>query len=144
MIKMSRFVEINAPVEQVFAYLAEPRNTPEYWPSFQEVRDIEELPNGGTRSKWVYKMAGVRFEGESEDIEFVPNQRFVVQSKGGIASTITWDFRPTENGGTMLTVTTEYTLPGQLLGRLAEPFIIKVNERESDTLMANIKARMEM
>jgi hypothetical protein len=88
-------------------------------------------------------MAGVRFEGDSEDVEVVPNQRTVVRSTGGIQSTMTWTFHPIEDGGTMVVSETEYHLPSQLLGRLAEPFLITLNEREAETILANLKARLE-
>ena len=143
MAKLSKFIEINAPVEKVYAYFADPRNGPEYWPSLIEVRDIQNLPNGGYSYHWVYKMAGVRFEGDSVEMEVIPNQRTVVESTGGIESTLTWTFQPTDNGGTMVTSETEYHLPSQLLGRLAEPFLLKLNEREAETLLANLKERME-
>jgi uncharacterized membrane protein len=140
--KIERTISINAPVEKVFDYWTEPANLPEYWPSMVEVKDRQRLPNGGNSCRWVYKMAGMRFEGTSEDVEYIANQRTVTKNKGGIESTITMMFQP-ENGGTKLTVQTEYTVPVPLLGKLAEAFIVKVNENETDLLLANLKARME-
>lgn len=67
-----------------------------------DAKDIEPLPNGGNRFGWVYKMAGVRFEGSSEVIAYVANQRTVTVSEGGISSTITWLFEA-EDGGTRVT-----------------------------------------
>lgn len=140
--KIERTISINAPVEKVFDYWTEPANLPEYWPSMVEVKDRQRLPNGGNSFRWVYKMAGMRFEGTSEDVEYIANQRTVTKNKGGIESTITMMFQP-ENGGTKLTIQTEYTVPVPLLGKLAEAFIVKVNENETDLLLANLKARME-
>ena len=140
--KIERTISINAPVEKVFDYWTEPANLPEYWPSVVEVKDRQRLPNGGNIFRWVYKMVGMRFEGTSEDVEYIANQRTVTKNKGGIESTITMMFQP-ENSGTKLTVQTEYTVPVPLLGKLAEAFIVKVNENETDLLLANLKARME-
>jgi uncharacterized membrane protein len=144
MATLSKFIEINAPVEKVYEYLSDPYNTPEFWPSFQEVQNVQDLSNGGHKFHWVYKMAGVRFEGDTEDIEVIPGKRTVSKSTGGIPSTFIWEFQPTENGGTIVTMNIDYSLPNQLLGRLAEPFLLKLNEREADTLLANLKARTEM
>jgi uncharacterized protein YndB with AHSA1/START domain len=132
---------INAPVEKVFEY-AVPENLPEIWPSLVEVTNVKELPNGGYSWDWVYKMAGMRFNGSSEHIEYVRNERTVSHSTGGIESTITWTYEP-EDGGTKLTTITEYTIPNRLLGKLAEPFITRQNENEANALLANLKARME-
>ncbi|MGB5933129.1 MAG: SRPBCC family protein [Anaerolineae bacterium] len=142
MAKVERSITINAPVEKVFGYWTQPTNLPEIWPSLLEVKEVQRLPNGGNRVQSVYKMAGMRFEVTTEDTEYVPNQRTVTKVEGGIEGTITWTFQP-EDGGTKLTTETEYTVPIPLLGKLAEAFIVKANEREVDLLLANLKARME-
>ena len=142
MAKVEKTITINAPVEKVFGYVSEPPNLMEIWPSIVEQKDIERLPNGGHRVQFVYKMAGMRFEGTSEDTEYVANQRVVSKTKGGIESTITWMFQP-EAGGTKVTFEAEYTVPIPLLGKLAEAFIVKANEREAELILANLKHRME-
>ncbi len=142
MVKGETTITINAPVEKVFGHVNEPTNLPEIWPSMVEVKDVQRLPNGGTSFRWVYKMAGMRFEGTTEDTECVLNQRVVSKSTGGIESLFVWTFQP-EDGGTKLTVEVEYTVPIPLLGKLAEAFIVKQNERELELVLANLKTKME-
>jgi uncharacterized membrane protein len=142
MARVERTITINAPVEEVFSYAEDPTHLPEIWPSMVEVKDVERLPNGGTKLGWVYKMAGMRFEGTSETIEYVANQRTVSENKGGIESTIIWTYEPAD-GGTKVTFEAEYTVPIPLLGKLAESLIVKQNEREATALLANLKDRME-
>ena len=142
MAKSEKTITINAPVEKVFNYIEAGTNLPEIWPSLVEVTDVKRLPNGGHSDRFVYKMAGIRLEGTSEDIEYVPNQRIVTKTTGGAESTQTWLFQP-EAGGTKVTFTVEYNVPIPVLGKLAEAVIIKMNEREGDLLLANLKARME-
>ena len=142
MAKVQKAITINAPVEKVFGYVNEPTNLPEVWPSMVEAKDVQRLPNGGNSFRWVYKMAGVRFEGTSEDTEVVANQRVVSKTKGGIESTITWTFQP-EAGATKVIFEAEYTVPIPLLGKVAEAFIVKQNERELELILANLKAKME-
>jgi uncharacterized membrane protein len=142
MAKTKKTITINAPVEKVFAFVSEPTNLPEIWPSMLEVKDVEPSTAGGFNFGWVYKMAGMRIEGASETTESIPNQRVVTRSKKGIESTFVWTYKP-EDGGTNLTVEVEYTVPLPLLGKLAEAVIVKLNEHEADTLLANLKVRME-
>jgi len=143
MAKVERTIHINAPVEKVFGYLADPTNLPEIWPSLIEVKDVKQTPEGvGSSNRWVYKMAGMRFEGTTEVTEYVANQRTVVKDKGGIEATRTTTFQP-EAGGTKCTAVTEYTVPIPLLGKLAEAVILRLNEHEADAFWANLKARME-
>jgi uncharacterized protein YndB with AHSA1/START domain len=142
MARIEKTTMINAPVEKVFGYVEEPANVPEYWPSVMEVKDVEQLPNGGTKYRWVYKMAGVRFGGSSEAIEYIPNQRTVNENKGGVPGTVTWTYEP-EDGGTKVTFEAEYVVNLPLLRGLAESFLVKVNEQEAETVLANVKAKME-
>jgi uncharacterized protein YndB with AHSA1/START domain len=140
--KLVKSISIQAPVDQVFAYMSEPANQVEIWPSIVEVTNVERLPDGGYTHDWVYKMAGVRLKGSTQTLEFVPNQRFVEETKGGLESILTWTFEP-ENSGTRLTVETEYTVPIPVLGRMAEALIVKMNEHQGELVLANLKARME-
>ena len=88
-------------------------------------------------------MAGMRFEGTGECVDIVPNQHFVVETKGGVTSTITWTFRSREDI-TRVTLTIEYKVPIPLLGKLAEAIIVMMNEQEGDLIMDNLKARFMM
>jgi uncharacterized membrane protein len=141
MAKVERSITIDAPVEKVCSYI-KPENLPEFWPSLVEVKDVKPLPNGGYSNNWVYKMAGMRFEGSSEDVEIVPNERLVSKTKGGIESTQTWMFK-TEGSGTKVTFNVEYVVPIPVIGKLAEAIVVKMNEHEAELLLANLKARIE-
>jgi uncharacterized membrane protein len=143
MATVKKTISINAPVEKVYGYMADPTNLPEIWPSMVEVKDVKKTPDGAVSSyNWVYKMAGMRFEGTSETSEAVANQRVVVKSATGIPNRFVWTYQP-EDGGTKLTVEVEYTIPVPVLGKLAEAFVVKQNEHEADVMLANLKARME-
>lgn len=140
MAKVDKEIWIEAPIEKIFGYISDPSNLPEFWPSLMEIKDIQSLPNGGYSGRWVYKMLGMLFEGEGEYTQIVPNRFFVIETKGGIKSTIAWTVRPWENK-TRVTLTIEYKVPIPLLGKLAEAIIVKMNEQEGDLIMANLQAR---
>jgi len=141
--KTSKTITINAPVKKVFGYISEPTNLLEIWPSLVEVKDVQRLPNGGTRNRWVYKMAGIRLEGTSEDVERIPNQRLVSKTKDGAESTQRWMLQP-EGKGTKVTFEVEYTVPIPVLGKLAEAIILKMNEHEGELILSNLKTIMEV
>jgi uncharacterized protein YndB with AHSA1/START domain len=46
--KVEKTIAINAPIEKVFAYVDEPANLLEVWPSLVDVKDVERLPSGGS------------------------------------------------------------------------------------------------
>ena len=141
MAKVEKSITVNAPVEKVFAYVENPMNQLEYLPSIVEVKDVTGQ-GVGAHYRWAYKMTGLRFEGESTLNEYIPNERMVVETKGGIVSTWSWTFTP-EDGGTKVNLTVEYTIPVPVLGKLGEALVLKQNEREAAQAMANIKAKLE-
>jgi uncharacterized membrane protein len=141
MAKVKRSITINAPVEKVFNYLADPMNQPEWVPSIMEIKDVSGS-GVGQHFRWTYKMAGVLLKGESTTTEHIPNKRTVTQSKGGVTSTWIHNFE-SHDGGTMMELDIEYTIPIPVIGKLAEKIVLKRNEREADLAMANIKEKME-
>ncbi|MBW2191570.1 MAG: SRPBCC family protein, partial [Deltaproteobacteria bacterium] len=74
--------------------------------------------------------------------EHVPNERRVLDGKGGATSTWTLTFAPHE-GGTTLNLNVDYTIPVPVLGKLVEKLVVKRNQRDADTWVENIKERME-
>lgn len=142
MIKMSRNISINAPVEKVFAFMEDPSNLPEIWPSMVEVKNIKREADGKASYDWVFKMAGMKIKGSSETLEYVPNKRIVVKNPKGVESTFTWDYE-SEGDKTNLNVDVEYVVPVPVLGKLAESIIVKQNEQEATVLLDNLKSKME-
>ena len=141
--KTSNSIFIDAPVDRVFDYTNDPENLPEIWPSLIETNHVQRSPAGEVLTyEWSYKMAGMRFSGKSEVVDSVANQLRATRTEGGIASTVTWQYQP-EDGGTRVTLEAEYTVPVPLLGKLAESFVVKQNEKEGEAILANLKARME-
>lgn len=142
MSKVLHSTTIHAPVEKVFQYLDDKAHYPEFWPSMIEVSDIRDLPSGGKHFHWVYKMAGLRFEGDTDEIEYVPNKKIVGRNEKGIESTITWKLD--EHGGeTELTFEADYNVPVPLIGKLAENILAKINDNEAVAMLANLKATLE-
>ena len=143
MVTLEREIRVDAPPEKVFTYVENPTHLPEFWPSMMEVKEIKELPEGGHRFAWLYKMAGIPFEGKTETLEYVPNQHYIHKITGEFPMTFEWTFRG-ENGSTWVKVKAEYEIPKTVLGKFKEPFIRKYNEREAEFFAANLKDFFEL
>lgn len=141
MAKVERSIIINAPMEKVFSYVADPANQLEYIPGITDIRDITG-EGVGKRYGWTYKAMGISLKGESEVIEYTPNERYVDKSSGGIVSTWTWTFK-SEAGGTRLNVVIEYTVPIPVLGKVGELLAVRQSEREADYATATLKDILE-
>jgi len=135
-------INISAPVEKVFTYVTDPMNAPEWFVGMSEVSHV--TGSGvGKHYHWKYSMIGIPLHGEGTIVEYLPNERMVIEGKGGVTSRITYRFESRE-GGTKLDAETEYTIPVPVLGKLAERLVLKRNRRESDMSMENIKERLEV
>ena len=142
--KIKRSVFIKAPPAKVFGYLADPTHYPEFWPSMVEISNVKAKPDGTPQSDdFTYKMAGVKFHGHAEFVEVQRDRLILLKSESGIKSTIRWSMEPRDDG-TDFTDEVEYELPANLLTRLAQPFLRRLNEREADTVLTNLKERLEM
>ena len=141
MAKVQRTITINAPVEKVFAYIADPTNELEFIPGITDIRNVKGEGVGRTYN-WTYKMMGISRSGKSETIEYKLNERYVSKSSGGIVSTWTWTFMP-EAGGTQMNLGVDFTIPVPVIGKFAERLVIRQTEREADLAMATLKDRLE-
>ncbi len=140
--RIQRSIQIHAPVAQVFEHLEDPAHLLGIWPSLAEVTNPVVKPDGGHEFDWVYKMAGVPFHGHCETIEVERDRLRVDHNEGGIPSTFRWAYSGAGDA-TEVRLEIEYELPLAVLGRLAAPFLRMLNEREADTLLHNLKERME-
>lgn len=144
MLKIEKSIVINAPIEEVFAYANDPTHTPEYRTEAHEVTDVRRLPGGGYSYKAVYKLAGMRTDVTGEDIEVVPNERFVSQARSAlddVNSTVV--FERVDGDKTRVTSIDEHTLHGGVLGKLGESFFAKYFDHAAELAQATMKAHIE-
>lgn len=142
MASVKRDIYVEAPLEAVFELVA---NTPKLvgvWPSLQAIHDFKRDENGMASFEYVYQMAGFRFKGRNQDVEFIRNERIVTKSLTGVDSTITWEL-VSERRGTRVYFTGEYRVPIPLIGWIAENIIVSLNELDADLLMTNLKRQAE-
>lgn len=143
MVNLKKSIVIRAPVEKVFTYMRDARSNLEWLPGVMEITDVHDTPEHvGSHFRWAYKMAGLRFEGQTTLVEYVANKRMVTEGKGAISNRWQFDYTATPEG-TRLDLDVQYTIPMLVLGRLAEKAIQGQNEREAELALSNVKAKME-
>lgn len=135
-------ITISAPVHKVYETVANPNRFPEFWTAVQEIKDVEPIGNGRLQWAYAYKMIGLKLHGTSRHVEVDRPRRIVTETSGGIEATVTWELEP-EGSGTRVTATAAYKVPVPLLGKLLESAIVKLNQREADSMLANLKILLE-
>ena len=141
MAKVEGTIHINVSPEQILETVLTITSLPKWIPSLEKVWDVQGHGAGCTY-QWQFKMGGVSFEGGAEITEASP-ERLVLDTGGGIPSTWVYDFTPAD-GGTDLKLSIEYTVPGSVLGAIADKLVVeRQNKKEVEESLANLKAHLE-
>jgi len=143
MVRVEDDIYIDVDPETAFEYMDVPEHQAEISPSLSAVETVAELPSGGKRATYTYRMGGVPLDGEVEAVTYDPPERIVFEMTGGIEGNIEWTFTP-EGDGVRVGYVAEYDLPIPVLDRLAAPFVRTYNERELKTTLRNLKTRLEV
>ena len=113
MVRFQFAVEIARPIDEVFAFVTDPRLLPRWQKNTVEVEPLTPGPlREGTRIREVHKGLGTRMESIVEVAELRPTRRFALRVVSGpMPIHGSWDFQPVE-GGTRLTFVGEGELTG--------------------------------
>jgi carbon monoxide dehydrogenase subunit G len=141
MASITRSIEVHAPADRAFEHLSDPGHLIEIWPSLLAVSKAEQGPDGAHHFDWTYRMAGVKFHGHCDTVDVEPGRRRVDRNEGGIPSTFRWTFEP-RGEASEVRLEVEYD-PPTLLELVAGPLLRTLNEREAETLLSNLKAKLE-
>lgn len=141
--RVEESVEINRPVEEVFSYVANPQNLPEWSGIVLEVRKEGQGPlQEGARFTSVAKFLGRGFETPFEVVSYEPPRRSSHRSTGGpMPQEWTRTFEETARGGTRLTQVVEGE-PGGFF-RLAGLLLERAGRRQFRTDLENLKDLLE-
>lgn len=137
-------MEINRPPEEVFDYVANRQNLPEWSSPVQEVRSETKGPlvEEGARFTTVAKFLGWSFETPFEVIVHDPPHRHTDRSRGGpFPHEYIHIIEEVEGGGTRLTEVTEGE-PGGFF-RLAGPLLEMAGRQRFRANLATLKYLLE-
>jgi uncharacterized membrane protein len=142
MVKHELSIIIQRPVSEVFAFVSDLTNGPQWQTGLVESRNqTKGLLGVGTKFASVRKFLGRKIEGLVEITEYEPNSKFVIKSASGMAPfEETYLFEPTSNGTKLSTVFKLHT--SGLMG-LAEPMIVGGLKREMDADFGDLKDILE-
>lgn len=145
MTRIEKSTVIEAPIAQVFGYCGRIPLLPEWWANLVSVRNYaKEQAEKGLKYDWTYKMLGMNLDGSTEILDVVPNKRYLSKGTGGIPNTLEQTFEEAGPGKTRYKVTLEYTVPGSVLGKIADKlFIERFNDGQADNLVSALKAICE-
>jgi carbon monoxide dehydrogenase subunit G len=143
MVRFELSVDIDRPVHEVWEYLIEPENVPEWQSSAVASHQVSDGPIGvGARLQDERRFLGKRATSEVEVSEFEPDRLFTLHGLSGPVR-FTVRHRLSQNGsGTRLDVEAEAD-PGSGLSRFVRPMIERAAEHELRRDFARLKEILE-
>ncbi len=142
--RIEESVEINRPPEEVFDYVANPENLPEWSGIVLEVhKEAQGELREGDRFTTVAKFLGRRFETPFERASYEPNRRYTDRAAGGPIPDQDWTytFEEVSESTTRLTRAVEGE-PGGFF-KFADPLIERALKRQVRNDLETLKDLLE-
>ncbi|NWG14328.1 MAG: SRPBCC family protein [Acidobacteria bacterium] len=144
MTKIVASIEINAPVQEVFAFASDWRRWKDWLIGLSGFRPTVGITLGnGTRYAYRASILGLALDLETEIHDYEKNVGWRGVAISGISHSTQWVFEP-EDGRTRLTHILEYDLPLQFLGALLDRFLMRPRwRRRLKESLGNLKRILE-
>jgi uncharacterized membrane protein len=140
-IDVQKVINVNAPVDQVWALWSDYENFPRFMSHLKEVRRT-----GDRRSHWVAAgPAGVPVQWDAETTAWVPNELIAWRSVEGAAveNAGTVRFRPNGDGSTQVDIRLSYNPPAGAVGHAVASLLGVDPRRAMDEDMVRLKSLLE-
>jgi len=145
MAQITRCIDIDLPPQQVFDYVVDFRNSLKYMPNFTKFEAHGLVQRGlGAQAEAQGHFLGVNIKTVLEITEFEEGQRLVSRSTQGVKSISIWEFRALPTGGTEISFTSEYSMPGRMLGWMLDKMLVEKDvEKTLVQTLVNLKKVLE-
>lgn len=143
MLQESRSVFINRPIDEVFAYVVDPRNNA-MWNGWVIESIVTEggPPAVGTTFKSKVKFLGRTIDSDAVITELIPNERGTIKTTTGPITAMGSRIVEAVDGGTRFTQTMEADFRGTF-GSIAESVVIRTALRQFETDLETLKDLLE-
>lgn len=134
-------IHLNRPVDQVFAFLADPAMLPKWQSNLVEIEQLTAGPmRVGTRIREVRRLGRRPTEYQAEVTGFEPNKRYSLRVINGPRVTLSYSFEP-EEGGTRLRY--QFVMRPSGMMRALAPLIIRSLRKQSSSDFEKLKDILE-
>lgn len=143
MASLERSVFINASPEEIDDVSLDAARWPEWYPGVVEAVPDRVFPELGGVVEVVYKAAGTTFNLTFTVTEYDPRHSIAYELEGMITGISRYHYAP-EGDGTWLTSNYDYSLPGGVLGKIADKMgVERMNAKNLENSLENLKSLIE-
>ena len=137
-------VTIDRPIEEVFSYLVDPKTQTIWQSGLQDFEaDWEDEPKVGDRARGTVKVAGKKVRWETETVEVQRPERLIYRSvESPFPFEISWTLVD-RGGSTEARHDGSTEALGGFFGKLTDPLVARMYQRDMNSNLANLKAIME-
>ena len=142
---VSSTVEINAPIDRVYGFIADrPEGATSFIPGLNRISNVSS-PAAAVGQTWEYEFNwfGLVIAGQTRCTELDRHRTYQFQTLTGNRSTWTYRFEP-RGASTGVTLEVDYDLPQSQLARFASQQVLeKMNQERADETLSNLKGLLE-
>jgi carbon monoxide dehydrogenase subunit G len=143
MSRIEKSISINASPEQIWDAATDPNNWADWYVGLKEVKSIVGDGSAGTTAEMTFDMSGMKMQFKHTVLEWDRPRKWVGRTEGAIDSTSTWTYEP-EGEETRVSVVMDYTVPGSVLGKIADKLVIeRRNAEDMEKTLQNLKKLCE-
>ena len=104
------------------------------------VSDFNQTPQRvGDTGRVTYSAMGLRFPMKFTVTAYEKNARFELSMEGGMTGTMNWELTP-QGSGTALSLTLDYRMRGGILGKAVDELLVeRMNDRNAERMLENLK-----
>jgi len=140
---VQRIVQVNASPEATMVLLSDASRWPDWYPGMTKIDITAPFPEAGGKVAFKVKSAGMSMPITETVLDYQPGKLQLLQMDGMLSGRARWELTP-EGDGTRLTTTFDYTLPGGVLGKIADALIVRrLNAKGLQEALRNFKALVE-
>jgi carbon monoxide dehydrogenase subunit G len=140
---VQRSVEIKASPQETMALLSDAGRWPDWYPGMSRVDITAPYPEAGGKVAFKVKSAGLSLPITETVLDYQPGKLQLFQMEGMLSGRARWELTQ-EGDGTRLTTTFDYSLPGGVLGKIADALIARrLNAKGLQDGLRNFKELVE-
>ena len=146
MAKIERHIFVNAPIEKVYAFARDPKRWNTWFTGLSAPEQVIGTGEKGTVVKHHYTMAGMTFPLTTRVTDDRPGPKgahWRGEIEGPLAGHHDWTYVANDDS-TEIRMQIEYTVPGKLLGQIADKLVIeRLQEKAIEQTMENLRILCE-